>query len=58
VNANMQAGEAGSAAPTVSVPKPEVGTLEIESGVLRVRFSGPVDAAALRLVLTHVRRRA
>jgi hypothetical protein len=54
----MQAGEAGSAAPTVSAVKPMAGTLEIESGDLRVRFFGPVDAAALRLVLTHVRRRA
>ena len=53
----MQAGEAGSAAPTISAAKPEVGTLEVQSGDLRVRFSGPVDAAALRLVLTHVRRR-
>jgi hypothetical protein len=38
--------------------EPMAGTLEIESGDLRVRFFGPVDAAALRLVLTHVRRRA
>ena len=34
------------------------GTLEIEGGSLRVRFSGPVDTAALRLVLVHVRRGA
>jgi hypothetical protein len=33
------------------------GLLEIESGGVRVRFSGPVDAAALRLVLTHLGRR-
>lgn len=34
------------------------GTLEIESGGMRVRFSGPVDAATLRLVMTHIGRRA
>ncbi len=34
------------------------GTLEIESGGMRVRFSGPVDATALRLVMTHIGRRA
>ena len=35
-----------------------VGTIEIERGGLRVRFSGPVDANALGLVLAHVGRRA
>jgi transposase len=35
-----------------------VGTIEIERGVLRIRFSGPVDANALGLVLAHVGRRA
>jgi transposase len=34
------------------------GTLEIESAGMRVRFSGPVDATALRLVMTHIGRRA
>jgi transposase len=34
------------------------GTLEIESGGMRVRFSGPVDATALRLVMMHIGRRA
>jgi transposase len=34
------------------------GTLEIESGGMRVRFSGPVDATTLRLVMTHLGRRA
>jgi len=34
------------------------GTLEIESGGMRVRFSGPVDAVALRLVMMHIGRRA
>jgi transposase len=38
-------------------PVPEAGMLEIESGGLRVRFSGPIDAGALRLVLTHLGRR-
>jgi transposase len=40
-----------------SDPATEIGTLEIESGGVRVRFSGPVDAGALRLVLTHLGRR-
>jgi transposase len=34
------------------------GTLEIESGGMRARFSGPVDAATLRLVMMHIGRRA
>jgi hypothetical protein len=34
------------------------GTLEIESGGMRVRFSGPVDATTLRLVMMHIGRRA
>jgi hypothetical protein len=34
------------------------GTLEIESGGMRVRFSGPVDATAPRLVMMYIGRRA
>ena len=34
------------------------GMIELESGSLRVRFSGPVDAGALRLVLGQLGRRA
>jgi transposase len=34
------------------------GTFEIESGGMRVRFSGPVDATTLRLVMMHIGRRA
>jgi transposase len=34
------------------------GTLEIESGGMRARFSGPVDATTLRLVMMHIGRRA
>jgi transposase len=34
------------------------GTLEIESGGMRARFSGPVDATTLRLVMIHIGRRA
>ena len=34
------------------------GSLEIECGGIRVRFSGPVDATALRLVMMHIGRRA
>ena len=34
------------------------GTLEIESGGMRVRFSGPIDATTLRLVMMHIGRRA
>jgi hypothetical protein len=33
------------------------GTIEIEMGEARVRVSGVVDAAALRLVLSHLRRK-
>jgi transposase len=40
---------------TGSVAK--TGILEIENGGMRVRFSGPVDTGALRLVLVHVGRR-
>jgi transposase len=40
-----------------SAPGTETGTLEIESGDVRVRFSGPVDAGALRVVLAHLGRR-
>jgi transposase len=41
---------------TDSSTRPE--TLEIESGGVRVRFSGPVDATALRLVMLHIGRPA
>jgi len=34
------------------------GSLEIECGGIRVRFSGPVDATALRLVMMHIGRHA
>jgi len=47
-----------AAAPPSSPVVAHPGLLEIESSGLRVRFSGPVDAAALRLVLTHFGRRA
>jgi transposase len=50
--------DAAAAAPPLSPVVPHPGLLEIESGGVRVRFSGPVDAAALRLVLTHLGRRA
>ncbi|HEY1431945.1 MAG TPA: transposase [Stellaceae bacterium] len=43
-------------AETDSSTRPE--TLEIESGGVRVRFSGPVDATALRLVMLHIGRQA
>ena len=33
------------------------GTLEIESGGMSARFSGPVDATTLRLVMMHIGRR-
>jgi transposase len=35
-----------------------LGTLEIESGDVRVRFSGPVDATILRLIMMHIGRHA
>jgi transposase len=34
----------------------QAGTLEIDSGGVRARFSGPVDATALRLVMRHIGR--
>jgi transposase len=34
------------------------GSLEIECGGIRVRFSGPVDATVLRLVMMHIGRHA
>jgi hypothetical protein len=34
------------------------GVIELESGSLRVRFSGSVDTGALRVVLAHLGRRA
>ena len=34
------------------------GTIEIEMGEARVRVNGAVDAAALRLVLSHLRRKS
>ena len=51
----------GAHAP-VALPMPVAlaspGVIELETGSLRVRFSGPVDAAALRLVLGQLGRRA
>jgi transposase len=35
-----------------------LGTFEIESGGVRVRFSGPIDAATLHLVMMHIGRHA
>jgi transposase len=50
----------GRPAITTSNPAaaPAAGTIEIERGGLRIRFSGPVDANALDVVLAHVGRRA
>ncbi len=49
--------ELPSPATTGSPSKSGFGTLEIESAGMCIRFSGPVDTAALRLVLAHVGRR-
>ena len=49
--------ELPSPATASSPPQSAIGTLEIESAGMCVRFSGPVDTAALRLVLAHVGRR-
>jgi transposase len=46
------------ALPTPAAPLASPGVIEFESGSLRVRFSGPVDAAALRLVLGQLGRRS
>ncbi|MBV8092537.1 MAG: transposase [Acetobacteraceae bacterium] len=48
-------------APTAPPGSPlasEASSVEIESGGLKIRFSGPVDAGVLRVVLSHVGRRA
>ena len=49
--------DARSPAPPVS-PATTTGLIEIEQGELRVRVSGAVDTAALRVVLAHLGRRA
>jgi transposase len=46
-----------SAASAGSDPASKPGAMEIESAGLRVRFSGPIDPGALRLVLAHIGRR-
>lgn len=46
-----------SAAATASCPAAEPAMLEIQSASLRLRFSGPIDAAVLKTVLAHVGRR-
>ena len=46
------------ALPAPAAPLASPGVIELETGSLRVRFSGPVDAAALRLVLEQLGRRA
>lgn len=38
-------------------PASNPGAMEIEGAGLRVRFSGPIDPGALRLVLAHIGRR-
>jgi transposase len=50
--------EQRAAAPACPDSVIQGGAIEIESGALRVRFSGPVDAGALRIVLAHLGRRA
>jgi transposase len=50
-------GKAAGIAPASSGPGIERGTIEIESAGLWVRFAGPIDGGALRLVLAHVGRR-
>jgi len=49
---------APAAVSTHTEPNALPGVIELESGSLRVRFSGPIDAAALRLVLGQLGRRA
>ena len=45
------------ALPTPAEPTVLSSVIEFESGSLRVRFSGPVDTGALRLVLGQLGRR-
>ena len=52
-----QLGPTGSEEPGGTVPVATTGVIELESGSLRVRFSGPVDAGALRVVLGQLGRR-
>jgi transposase len=51
-------GEGPSNATAGSASVSEAGMPKIESAGLRVCFSGPVDTAALHLVLAHIGRRA
>ena len=53
-----QVGAPANEVTTGSAPMPAPGVIELESGSLRVRFSGAVDVSALRLVLAHLGRRA
>jgi transposase len=50
--------EPADVAPTDCGRSTEPARMELEGAGLRVRFTGPIDAAALGLVLGHLRRRA
>jgi transposase len=52
------ASQSVDAAPADSGSPAGLAAMQIEAAGLRVRFTGPIDAAALRLVLAHVGRRA
>ena len=56
--APAQLGPTGNEVTSGAVPMATTGMIELESGSLRVRFSGPVDAGALRLALGHLGRRS
>jgi len=53
-----QLGAAGNEVAGGAVPEAAAAMIEFESGNLRIRFSGRVDAGALRLVLEQLGRRA
>jgi transposase len=53
-----QVGVSAHEATAGSAPMSAPGVIELESGSLRVRFSGSVDTGALRVVLAHLGRRA
>jgi transposase len=54
---STQLGPPGDEEPGEPLPVARTGVIEFESGSLRVRFSGPVDAGALRMVLGQLGQR-
>ena len=57
-DSNKDRGNSAQSTAVETAPSTRPGSLEIECGGIRVRFSGPVDATALRLVMMHIGRHA